>query len=138
MKIQTIYLLDDGYNIRASIPYQYKDICKSVPGRRWDDMAKQWVFPASQVDVLRQLLESQGVFVEVVEVNPPPIREHTATKACDWAAALFTEIGCEKAPWLFRRLSQSLHPDMGGDTRLQQQLNDGYRSCCGGSGQRRS
>src|SRR5262245_1602871 len=113
--MRVIYLIRDGHEIRASIPYVLKDVCKFVPGRRWDDDSKHWVFPASQMGNVHDLLAREGVFVEVVYVDPPPRPREKATVK-DWATALFREVGCEKATWVFRRLSQSLHPDLGGDT----------------------
>lgn len=39
----------DGERILATTPFALKDLCKSIPGRKWDGEARRWWWPAGPV-----------------------------------------------------------------------------------------
>ena len=54
--------------------------------------------------------------------TPPPRQ----TSKGEWAAAVFVRVGPERVPAVYRALSRCLHPDAGGDTQIQQELNSAH------------
>jgi len=125
-----IFIIVDGSEIRVSIPFDYKDVCRDIRGRRWDDASKQWIWPIGKAREVADALRMVGCIVK--NVGPTAASSPSTPSSTDWAEALFRQVGCGEGQKVYRRLSATLHPDVGGDGRLQQQLNDGWRRCCGG------
>ena len=55
----------------------------------------------------------------VVGLDEPRRDENTA----EWARLLFRRVGPTRSSAVYRALSTCLHPDVGGDTELQRELN---------------
>lgn len=52
-----------GRNIFLDTPYKYKNLCKSISGRRWDAGKKKWKYPkspATAVQIYRQFKDVNG------------------------------------------------------------------------------
>lgn len=121
---------------------------KSIPGRTWDKDGKFWKIPSGRVPSLVAALQSNGDHVQVVGMAPPPpsaesdaiiarlerekqrlqqevirLKNAQAAKEQNWAEQLLGTLDAEQAEKAYRALSRVLHPDMGGDTALMQQLN---------------
>lgn len=57
-----------------------------------------------------------------LDLEPSPC-DHDAAH---WARILFKRVGPARTSAVYRALSRCLHPDVGGDTDLQRELNDAY------------
>jgi len=113
------YVVVDGHECRVQVPYEARDSTKGIPGRQWDNDSKHWVFPAREAGYVAQRLRSRGIICKVVNATP-------VAATGNWAERVFTN-NCDKP--IYRKLSRKLHPDVGGDGELQQQLNDAWQDC---------
>ena len=114
------YAVRFAYNARMvgvvkELPYSY---------RRWDSVDRCWYVELWAVD------ELVGKFRRHAW-TPTFLRRHDdpepATEAADrsWAVVLMEAVGPQRREAVFRALTRVLHPDVtGGDTTLQQQLNE--------------
>ena len=50
----------------------------------------------------------------------------TTTLRLWWAQLIFNRVGHSRSYEIYRALSRCLHPDVGGDTELQRELNAAY------------
>jgi hypothetical protein len=121
----------DGAGAQVAFPYDRNliDIVKTVPGRQWVKAEKYWAIPARSVDLCADALRAAG---QVVYVTRPDGSTWTSgrqthgtrgTPDPDWAASLLAAVGSDLQDAAYRALSKVLHPDVGGDTRLMQDLN---------------
>ena len=121
-------------NGRARIfaPYELRELIKTFPGRRWHPDQKCWSVPAETVDALADAFRAAGqrVFFTVggTDDRRPP---SPSTPTRTWAEHLFVAVGPARADATFRAMAKVLHPDVGGDTTLMQQLNTARRAMGG-------
>lgn len=119
------------------------EVIRTIPGRVWNKDGKFWTIPASRVASLRAALEAYGDQVQVHSASSPDdatiarlerekqrlqqeiirLKNSQAATAQSWAEQLLGKLTPEQADKAYKALSRVLHPDVGGDTRLMQQLN---------------
>jgi hypothetical protein len=99
----------------------------SVPSflRSWNPDRREWlilepVYATQFADTLRRLGHN------IVGLDDPPAQRYHGTDSADWAHLLFKRVGRQRCDQVYRALSRCLHPDVGGDTDLQRELNDAY------------
>lgn len=105
------------------------EIIRGIPGRRWIPDDKVWEIPSTMAHVLRTRLEAFGDTCVVTdetrypweEASPPPPQR---AKPKTWADELLSRCEPELREKVFRVLTGKLHPDVGGNTELQRELND--------------
>ncbi|HWT48540.1 MAG TPA: hypothetical protein VN255_08180, partial [Mycobacterium sp.] len=61
--------------------------------------------------------------LEPPRADPPPRAEAFTSDTSLWAKILFRRVGRERREPVFRALTRVLHPDVGGDHHLMQELN---------------
>jgi len=115
-----------AYTLRFAYSPELVALIKTtVPhyARRWRPDDKAWVVHVEFAQILANALTRQGH--TVVEVDGPgPHRTDTDdADAGAWARLLFARVGPQRADAVYRALSKCLHPDVGGDTELQRELN---------------
>lgn len=136
----------EKHDYNAHVYFNYDEtvvrIIKTVPGKAWDKLEKRWTIPASQVQVLKNTLESYGYQVSVTgDQDDGPSRldlllevrrlrrenqrleSEKSARGADWADQLMNRCSPELAEKVFRALTRVLHPDGGGDSTLQRDLN---------------
>lgn len=92
--------------VKATIP---------SPARRWDRSVRAWVIEAMFVADLARAFASIGY--QVLGLDEPQA-------GSTWAAAMFSQLPERLHDPAFKALTKVLHPDMGGDLRAMQALND--------------
>lgn len=123
----------DGTAAEVYAPYEYRDVVKCFPGRRWNPALKCWLIGSSFGEAMAEALRAAGCTVVVTrrggaERGAADDDQHVV--GAGWADALFAAVGPGRADAVYRALSRVLHPDHGGDPQLQQALNtarDRYR-----------
>lgn len=95
------------------------DVMRSL-GARWDKARRAWLVQAWALPAAEAELRSLG-FRKAGETV-------TSSSSAEWAKALFASMPARFAEPVYKALVRVLHPDVGGDTRLAQQLNDAYRA----------
>jgi hypothetical protein len=100
-------------------------IKQTVPGyaRSFDPPSKVWTVETMWAPVLAAALRAHGYTVTGIDPAPPRCGHDDPTQ---WAHAVFRRVGPHRADRVYRALSRCLHPDMGGDTQLQQELNQAH------------
>jgi hypothetical protein len=119
----------DGSIAYVYTTYQYKDVVKGIPGKRWDPVNKRWTIPREWHDVLADVLRDQGEHVTVTDAHGK-----STSVAVNPFTDLFRAVGTTGHTLIYRALSKIVHPDAGGHTELQQQLNTAYQAAGGGRG----
>ena len=113
---------------KAYCPFNLREIVKSFPGKRWDPVGKHWSIPLEFVQPLAEALRAAGCEVFITRPDGTPWASGStshgtrATPAADWADSLFAAVGPDRAEAAFKALAKALHPDVGGDNTLMQQL----------------
>lgn len=104
------------------------DLIKTVPGyaRTYDPTTRQWHIDSYEARQLAAAMQGLGHTVVGLEQprHEPPKR--AAISESDWARALFRRLGSTRSDAAYRALSKVCHPDIGGDTALQRELNTAY------------
>lgn len=119
MTFVTIEPRGERAEVRFAFDRNVNAIIKGVIGFHFDMDTKLWTIPTASVPHLEARLHHRGY----------PVKVLGAIGSGDWAEAIVKRIGCDGR--LYKRLTKALHPDVGGDERMQQELNDTYRRCCG-------
>ena len=115
-----------GYQLRcrydAGVVFTIKNV---VPGyaRSYDPPTKVWtIYQSGWAAALAAALCRAGHEVSGIHVEPPqPPGNGAATDG--WADQLFRRVGPGRSDLVYRMLSRALHPDVGGNTQLMQELN---------------
>ena len=118
-------LVVDAVAVAVYAPYEYRDVIKCFPGRRWNPQHKCWLVGASFADAMAEALKAAGCTVIVTRhggAEDGAHRDHHVVGA-GWAETLFAAVGPARAAAVYRALSRVLHPDAGGDTALMRELN---------------
>lgn len=120
------YAPDGSVTIRTPYDEQLVDDYKTcIPRqyRRWDPVRKVWFFdpPWSDeaVDIARAFFPGLVVVGAAQDDVPAPD---------GWAVALFAALPERLHDPAYKALVKVVHPDIGGDERAAQQLNDAHRS----------
>jgi len=121
-----------GDHYEVSFPYDPTAVAviKALPSyaRRWNPDRKLWRVEIEYARSLAGNLRELGYVVVGVEPPREPPRANGRTiNGTAWAHTLLHRAGPERSERVFRALSKILHPDVGGDTQLQRELNDAYR-----------
>jgi len=118
---------DDPCRVFVKCPFDpdAKDAIKALPDARWDPQLKVWGIPAQFRAEAERLLRRHGF----VPVGGKEEREtgRAETSSASWADALRSALPEHLREPAFKALQRVLHPDVGGDGRLAQQLNDAFR-----------
>lgn len=103
------------------------DVVKSVPAgaRSWNKATKTWWVADPYAEWLVDDMRHLGY--SVITGADDQRRQQRADRGGAWAQMLFDRVGPDRAAAVHRALSRVLHPDVGGDTELMQELNDARR-----------
>ncbi|MGE0881535.1 MAG: hypothetical protein AB7L13_23925 [Acidimicrobiia bacterium] len=96
---------------------------KRLPNRHFNGDDKTWRVPSWALPDVVRALESVGFVVH----RPPTASVRVQHPSGQWAELLFTAIPEHLREPVFKALVRVLHPDIGGDTRLTQDLNEAWR-----------
>lgn len=111
----------------AYVPYDFRHIPGSIPGRRWDRDRKAWLVSTSMLDVLADALREAGVTVYLHRGDGTEWRSgkhgRRSAPAADWVSEAFHSVADELVPVLRRSLLAAFHPDRGGDPELAKRVN---------------
>ncbi len=101
-------------------------IKNTVPAfaRSFDPITKIWMVDCEWATVLAAQLRYLGYAIVGLD-DQRPSASH-ATDSADWARAVFTRVGRNRAPQAYKLLSRVCHPDHGGDHQLQLELNAAF------------
>ena len=90
-------------------------------GRSYDPRSKTWLIDAAYVTSVIKLLRSRygAANVQVIGQDREPGR-------ADWAAQLFERLPQRLREPAYKALIRVVHPDLNGDGRVCQELNDTY------------
>lgn len=125
------------------------EVIKTIPGRFWEKAGHFWTVPSGEVPALKAALEAFGDHVQIIGAAPTApsaaetdaiitrlerdkqrlqqeiirLKNAQAASTQNWAEQLLGRLGVEQGDKAFKALSRVLHPDVGGDTVLMQQLN---------------
>jgi hypothetical protein len=113
--IATPYRADFVDDLKASIP---------APYRQWKPEQRLWRIVDPYIDPALAL--TRYYFPDLRVSDRRRTRIAAAPPPGDWVRVLHDAVPAELRPAVFRALAHALHPDAGGDTRLMQQLNDGW------------
>jgi len=125
----TARILVGTSDAKVYAPFNVKDVCRSMPGRSWDKVARCWLIPSVFVDEAANVLRAAGCTVYVTRPNGEPWTSgragagHRATPGDRWAELLLEAVGPDRADAVFRAPTRVLHPDARGDLVLMKQLN---------------
>jgi hypothetical protein len=96
-----------------------KDQIKALPGAHWFPSEKAWRMPVKHREEVECILRRWGFFDDV------DIKAGNADG--EWASVMFGALPPRLREPVYKALLRVLHPDVGGDGRVTQQLNDAYR-----------
>ncbi len=83
---------------------------------------KTWtIFNTVHLERFLEYARNDGHIINDDRPEPPPPPQNV--KSDTWADELLKACGPELAPKVFKQLSKALHPDMGGNLILMQELN---------------
>ncbi|MFN8105085.1 MAG: hypothetical protein U0U69_11540 [Acidimicrobiia bacterium] len=108
---------------RIVSPYAAKDELKTIPGRRWDKTARQWVIPAAYAYDAEQILWRYCTHVDVRDNRPAPPPPPPPAQSDNPFTALLEAVPDGLRRKVYRSLAAVLHPDHGGNEALAKALN---------------
>jgi hypothetical protein len=103
-------------------------------GRSWRPHDKSWTVDIDWTAELIAAARAAGHTV-ITDVDGAENAQHQhphSDRGPGWANGLFDRVGSSRAPACYKALSRVLHPDAGGDTALQQELNRAFAELEGG------
>jgi hypothetical protein len=103
--------------LKESIPWE----C-----RRWDKVARHWTVDEPYVADAVTLMRARFGSIDIADLRSAR-RPPRGADPADWADALLAALPEHLREPAYRALLRVLHPDVGGDTRLTQRLNDVFR-----------
>jgi hypothetical protein len=94
---------------------------RTIPShaRKWVPARREWHIESAYAKQFADTVRGIGHTVLGLE---EPRRGHD-TDPTLWARLLFQRVGPTRSSAVYRALSKCLHPDIGGDTELQRELN---------------
>jgi hypothetical protein len=99
--------------------------CTPATARTWDPDDKLWSVSEPYVDRVLRALQPHVGPIETADLRRPNLKPGVPGKA-NWAHALYDALPDHLKQPAFRALTKVLHPDIGGDLKLAQQLNDAF------------
>ena len=123
---------DGDWRVRFRYDPELVDLLKeTVPSyaRTWSPEGKYWTVYPLYAEDLHSAFKALGVTVVGYTPGgrkrqpPPPPPPPPKPKPSQWALVLFERVGPDRVDSVYRALSRALHPDVGGDTQLMQELN---------------
>ncbi len=134
-----IVIESNGLDAAVYSPYDYKEVVKSFPGRRYDKTRKCWIVAVAFVNPLADALRGAGVQVFVTDAQGNPWRGssskahgHRDQPAADWVEQAFKAVRPDKADKLRRGLLLAFHPDHGGSHDISVRINQAADRTLGG------
>ena len=116
----TLFHTSEG-RIRIRSPFWMKDDIKR-PGARWNPEVRVWTISEFLEEELLGVLESLGAEVSHTYPGGGSPRSSTGSASDTWAETLFATLPERFDQSVLRSLAKNLHPDIGGDHRLTQEL----------------
>jgi hypothetical protein len=119
----------DRYTVRFQYNADLVELLKTaVPShaRDWNPATKEWTIRATHAEQLASALRATGhkvLGLDPPRTDPPPRANNSTPDTAQWAKLLFRRIGPNHRDPVFRALTKVLHPDVGGDHSLMQELN---------------
>lgn len=108
--------------------FEAKEIIRDYGGT-WDKASKTWHVSTSAAYSLADALYAAGHDVRIADSRAQDQPAPSGSPGINWAESTLTTVG-KVSPDLmeraFKALAKVLHPDVGGDTRLMQTLNDAH------------
>lgn len=124
----TVRIDQDAHLATVTFPYDAEAVAiiKTISGRHWHASRRQWTIDATSAQLAAKRFTDAGFHVTING------RAYTATPAAMTTgtrpiADLFAALPAPLRPDAYKALARVLHPDVGGDTVLMQQLNDAYQ-----------
>ncbi len=134
-----IVIEPNGLDAAVYSPYEFKEIVKSFPGRRYNKARKCWIVPVAFVNSVADALRLAGVQVFVTDSHgqawtgsTSKTHGHRDTPAVDWVEEAFKAVRPDKADKLRRGLLLAFHPDHGGSHEISVQINQAADRTIGG------
>ncbi len=126
----TVRIDRGGHTATVTFPYDAEAVetIKTIAGRRWDADRKHWTIGTTSVQLAAKRFTDAG-FLVTVEGHAYTATPATMTNGTRPIADLFAALPPPLRPDAYKALARVLHPDVGGDTVLMQQLNDAYEEC---------
>jgi hypothetical protein len=119
----------NGIDAAVFAPFEFKEIIKSISGRRWDKVRKCWVVDVAHVDTLAAALQLAGLSVFITHANgdrwtkTKSSQGQRAKAVSSWVDQAFTAVAPDKTEKLRRGLLTAFHPDHGGSHDISVQIN---------------
>jgi len=104
--------------IKDTVPPRY---------RSYDPASKTWTVPNDFADPILARLRRAFGFHQVQLIDHSDTATAAGQPIAEWASQLFTALPTHLREPVYRALVKILHPDIGGDGRMAQQLNDAYQ-----------
>jgi hypothetical protein len=126
------------YTVRFRYDPDLVELLKTaVPGhaRDWNPATKTWTVDVGHAEPLASALRATGhkvLGLDAPRTDPPPRADGSAPDTAQWARILFRRVGPNHRDPVFRALTKVLHPDVGGDHSLMQELNQAREQLTGG------
>ena len=119
----TVHFTRDGHTAHVTFTYDVRavEIIKSIPGRRYDPRRKRWTIDVTTVRHAVERFTNAGFTVTADKAS-----HATTSPNTNAIGALFEKLPPRLRTDAYKSLARVLHPDVGGDTVLMQQLNDAY------------
>ena len=119
----------DGFDIRFKYDPDLVELIKDIipaANRRWDQHGKFWSADDHWSKVFAGVCQKKGyTVVGLIGASPPKLPPPPPAPVVSWADVLLARCATpELRQNVFRQLSKALHADLGGDGKLQQELND--------------
>ncbi len=113
---------------RVEFPYDEEAVAiiKTIGGKRWDKVLRYWTIPADSVQLAARRFTNAG-FTVTINGTPYTPTSTTPVNSSTVIRALFTTLPQPLRSPAFKALAKVMHPDVGGNTALMQQLTDAYQ-----------
>lgn len=109
-----------------SSPFAAKDDIKLSPfGARWSPATKKWT--TREPEMMAMHLARLGWDVTLIYPDGKQRNFSKPDTGDDWVQAIKKALPEHLHEPAYKALLRVVHPDVGGDTRAAQQLNDGFR-----------
>lgn len=117
----------EQYVLRFAYDPTLVSIVKTVPSyaRSWQPTSRVWLIDRFYAEQLAADIARMGHTVIGLDAEPTPPPK--ASGDGDWARAVFKRVGPGRTDIVYKMLCKALHPDVGGDTQLMQELNEARR-----------
>lgn len=121
MSVMRFVQRGDSYCVTFAYDARLVELLKAtVPhySRSWNAHRREWLVDAVYARELADVVTRCGHVVVGITSRSDDV-------TC-WARLLFKRVGRTRSDQVYRALSKCLHPDVGGDTELQRELNEAH------------